>query len=233
MLDPSYLRSIRDGIITGNIEANNNEALPDGLVGLYDQELFPPIMKWKERKETLQLFLVFALAQKEISADFAAQVLGDMWYNLSDENTSKEEKRLQHVDDLIQLHSKRFGSPGGGKYRLYHERFRVYVLQKVSQQDITQFNDKFISLCETALETISEKDIPEKESYALEFISTHFFISAMQGETECLNKEKAAALKQYAYDHRFWERQVKASKGFEWSKHMLNHMTKLETFIRM
>jgi hypothetical protein len=181
-------------------------------------------MKWKERKETLQLFLVFALAQKEISADFAAQVLGDMWYNLSDENTSKEEKRLQHVDDLIQLHSKRFGSPGGGKYRLYHERFRVYVLQKVSQQDITQFNDKFISLCETALETISEKDIPEKESYALEFISTHFFISAMQGETECLNKEKAAALKQYAYDHRFWERQVKASKGFEWSKHMLNHM---------
>jgi hypothetical protein len=224
MLDPSYLRSIRDGILTGNIEANNNEALPDGLVGLYDQELFPPSMKWKERKETLQLFLVFALAQKEISADFAAQVLGDMWYNLSDENTSKEEKRLQRVNDLIQLHSKRFGSAGGGKYRLYHERFRVYILQKVSQQDITQFNNKFISLCETALETISEKDIPEKESYALEFISTHFFISAMQGEKECLNKEKAAALKQYAYDHRFWERQVKASKGFEWSKHMLNQM---------
>jgi hypothetical protein len=224
MLDPSYLRSIRDGIITGNIEANNNVALPDGLVGLYDQELFPPSMKWKERKETLQLFLVFALAQKEISADFAAQVLGDMWYNLSNENTSKEEKRLQRVNDLIQLHSKRFGSAGGGKYRLYHERFRVYVLQKVSQQDITQFNDKFISLCETALETISEKDIPEKESYALEFISTHFFISAMQGETECLNKDQATALKKYAYDQRFWERQVKASKGFEWSKHMLNQM---------
>jgi hypothetical protein len=32
MLDPSYLRSIRDGILSGNIEANNNEALPDGLV---------------------------------------------------------------------------------------------------------------------------------------------------------------------------------------------------------
>jgi hypothetical protein len=34
MLDPSYLRSIRDGILNGNIEANNNEALPDGLLGL-------------------------------------------------------------------------------------------------------------------------------------------------------------------------------------------------------
>jgi hypothetical protein len=224
MLDPSYIRSIRDGIIKGNIEANNQEALQDGLIGLYDKELFPPTMKWKERKEILQFFLVFALAQKEISADFAAQVLGDMWYNLSDENTSKEEKRLQRVNDLIQLHSKRFGSAGGGKYRLYHERFRVYILQKVSQQDISQFNDKFISLCETALETISEKDIPEKESYALEFISTHYFISAMQGETECVNKEQATALKKHAYDQRFWERQIKASKGFEWSKKMLNEM---------
>ena len=41
MLDPSYLRSIRDGILNGTIEANKNEALPDGLVGLYDKELFP------------------------------------------------------------------------------------------------------------------------------------------------------------------------------------------------
>ena len=126
-LDPSYLRSIRDGILSGNIEANNNEALPDGLVGLYDKELFPPTMKWKERRELLHFFLVFALAQKEISADFAAEILGDEWYNHADEITSKEEKRLQRVNELIQLHSKRFSSAGEGKFRLYHERFRVYI----------------------------------------------------------------------------------------------------------
>jgi hypothetical protein len=223
-LDPSYLRSIRDGILSGNIEANNNEALPDGLVGLYDKELFPPTKKWKERKETLDFFLVFALAQKEISAYFAAEILGDAWYNHADEDSSKEENRVQRVNDLIQLHSKRFSSAGGGKYRLYHERFRVYVLQKVSEQDITQFNAKFIALCETALQTSSGKEIPEKESYALEFISSHFFISAMQGKTECLNKEYASALKKYAYDQQFWERQYKSSKGFEWSKRMLNQM---------
>jgi hypothetical protein len=223
-LDPSYLRSIRDGILSGNIEANNNEALPDGLVGLYDKELFPPTMKWKERRELLHFFLVFALSQKEISADFAAEILGDAWYNHADENSSKEEKRLQRVNELIQVHSKRFSSAGGGKYRIYHERFRVYVLQKVSEQAITQFNAKFIALCETALQTSSEKEIPEKESYALEFVSTHFFIGAMQGETECRNKEHASALKKYAYDQQFWERQIKASKGFEWSKKMLTQM---------
>ena len=224
MLDPSYLRSIRDGILNGTIEANNNEALPDGLVGLYDQELFPPTMKWKERSELLHFFLVFALAQKEISADFAAEILGDAWYNHADEDSSKEEKRLQRVNELIQLHSKRFSSAGSGKYRLYHERFRVYVLQKVSEKEIAQFNHKFIELCKTALNLNSEKDIPEKESYALEFFSTHFFIGAMQGETECRNKEHASALKKYAYDQQFWERQIKASKGFEWSKKMLTQM---------
>ena len=182
-LDPSYLRSIRDGILSGNIEANKLEALPDGLVGLYDKELFPPTMNWKERKETLDFFLVFALAQKEISADFAAEILGDEWYNQADEQTSKEEKRLQRVNELVQLHSKRLSSAGGGKYRLYHDRFRVYVLQKVSEQDITQFNARFIALCERALQTSSEKEILEKESYALEFVSTHFFIGAMQGDT--------------------------------------------------
>jgi hypothetical protein len=164
------------------------------------------------------------LAQKEISADFTATILGDEWFNLHNDNESKDEKRLQKVNDLIQLHSKRFNSAGGGKYRLYHERFRLYILQKVSEQDIAQFNDKFIELCETVLEITTEKDISEKESYALEFISTHYFNSAMQGEKECLNKEQAAALKKHAYDQQFWERQIKASKGFEWSKRMLNEM---------
>ena len=224
MLDPSYLRSIRDGILNGTIEANKNEALPDGLVGLYDKELFPPTMKWKERRELLHFFLVFALFQKEISTDFVAEILGDEWYYEFDENTSKEVKRFHRVNELIQVHSKRFSSAGGGKYRIYHERFRVYVLQKVSEQDITQFNAKFIALCEKALEVQSEKDIPEKESYALEFLTTHFYVSAMQSVKECLNKEHAAALKKYAYDQQFWERQIKASKGFEWSKRMLNQM---------
>ncbi len=224
-IDPSYIRNIRDGLKSEQIEANNLEALPEGLVGLYDKELFPPSLKWKERKDTLQFFLVFALAQKEISADFASTILGDEWCKvLPNESETNEEKRLKKVNEFIQLHSKRFTSGGEGKYRLYHERFRVYILQKVSEGDLTQFNQLFISLCESELKKNSEKDISEKEIYALEFLSTHYFISAMQGEKVCLNKKDAASLKNLAYDQQFWERQVKASKGFEWSKKMLNEI---------
>jgi hypothetical protein len=172
-LDPSYIRSIRDGIINGNIEANNQEALPDGLVGLYDKELFPPTMKWKERKETLNFFLVFAIAQKEISADFASAILGDEWFNLHNDDESKEEKRLQKVNDLIQLHSKRFNSAGGGKYRLYHERFRLYVLQKVSISDIDKFNSVFISINENS----KKLAFIEAQLYNLKFLHTHAAIA--------------------------------------------------------
>lgn len=215
-LDPSYLRSIRDGILSGNIEANKKEALPDGLVGLYDQELFPPTMKWKERKETLDFFLVFALAQKEISAYFAAEILGDAWYNLADENSSKEEKRIQRVNELIQVHSKRFSSAGGGKYRLYHERFRVYVLQKVYEQAIAQFNARFIALCERALQTSSEKEIPEKESYALEFLANHHMIHfSLTSEND-----KLMTLVQ---DRSYWNRQILISGSQFWTLKSLRH----------
>jgi hypothetical protein len=224
-IDPSFIRNIRDGLKNENIEANNLEALPEGLVGLYDKELFPPTLKWKERKETLQFFLVFALAQKEISADFAATILGNECFKvLANENETTEEKRLKKVNEFIQLHSKRFTSAGEGKFRLYHERFRVYILQKVSESDLAQFNQKFISLCESELKNNTEKAIPEKERYALEFLSTHFFISAVQGEKVCLNIKDADSLKNLAYDQHYWDRQSKASKGFEWSKKILNEM---------
>jgi hypothetical protein len=45
MINPSYIRNIQEGLRSENIEANNLEALPEGLVGLYDKELFPPTLK--------------------------------------------------------------------------------------------------------------------------------------------------------------------------------------------
>lgn len=165
-IDPSYIRNIRDGLKNEHIEANNLEALPEGLVALYDRELFPSSLNWKQRKETLQFFLVFALAQKEISAEFASTILGEEWSKvLANENETTEEKRLKKVNEFIQLHSKRFTSAGEGKFRLYHERFRVYILQKVSEGDLTQFNQLFISLCESELKNNTEKHYaaPQKQ----------------------------------------------------------------------
>ncbi len=210
-LDPSYLRSIRDGILSGNIEANNTDALPDGLVGLYDKELFPPTMKWKERKETLDFFLVFALAQKEISADFAAEILGDEWYNQIDENTSKEEKRIQRVNDLVQFHSKRLSSAGGGKYRLYHERFKVYVLQKSDIEILKKYKFKFILLLE---KSIIEKKGNELEVYALEFIAHHYMVHYIM-------TNDIKQMMNLVQNRSFWARQILISNAHFWTLNSL------------
>jgi hypothetical protein len=214
-IDPSYLRSIRDGILNGTIEVNNSNALPEGLAGVFDQELFPSTLALRERRELLLFFLPFALAQKEISVDFAADVLAKTWMKYPAEVDANHQAVYDQVNRFIQHHSKRFVSAGEGKYRLYHERFRVYILQKVTELDIRTLNDQIISLCEKAL---GEKSGNEKEIYALEFLSTHLYINAMQ------DKEQGAKLKSLAYDQTYWERQIKASKSFEWSKRMLNEM---------
>jgi hypothetical protein len=237
-LDPSYIRSIRDGIINGNIEANNQEALPDGLVGLYDRELFPPTMKWKERKEALHFFLVFALAQKEISADFAAEILGDEWSHVeiekqiqeakpkSEEEKIKEERnrledRLKRVNELIQLHSKRFTAAGGGKYLLYHDRFRVYVLQKVSEKDIAEFNAKYIGLCEMASKNSLDKEVLysinsayiESYEFSLEYLSFYIWIEAVHGDI-AMNEKIVNYIK---YDTNFFKNQYEYSGSFKWT----------------
>jgi len=196
--------------------------LPDGLVGLYDQELFPITMKWKDRKKTLDFFLVFALAQKEISADFAAEILGDEWYNLQNEKDSKQDKRLQKVNGLIQLHSKRFSSAGGGKFRLYHERFRVYILQKVSEKDINQFNAKFISYCENQLNNKNAY----KSNYIWEFYSNHLVYDCI------INKNYTSKEKIFikATDQEFISNQIKILSDMQYSNLLMFNTLKAEIF---
>ena len=38
-IDPSYLRTIHDGLQSGSLHPDNASALPDGLTGLYESAL--------------------------------------------------------------------------------------------------------------------------------------------------------------------------------------------------
>ena len=56
-----------------------------------------------------------------------------------------------------------------------------------------------------------------------------FFIGAMQGETECRNKEHALALKKYAYDRQFWERQISLTQRYVLPKLSLDNLIRWGT----
>ena len=196
--DPTYLRTIYDGFLSGTLHKDNASSLPVGLVGIYEEAL-PPANHVKDRQKFLKFFSAWALLKKEVSIEFVASLLG--W---------PEEEVL----DYIARYSKWFNVPTSGKYVLYHERLRSFVLQKISHNQFKACNKDIIKLGQDALERRSGD---EWEQYALEHLSTHLLIQAME-------KENADALKALAYNTTHWNRQLEISKGFEWSKRMLNDM---------
>ena len=197
-LEPSYLRYIFDGLEKGDLHPDNAAALPEGLTGLYEAA-FEENKPARERQKLLETFAIWALLKKEVSAQFVAEIL---------------DVPTQETIDFIATYSNWFTSPESGKYQLYHERLKMYLLQKLSEQEIATLHNKLVSRLE---QTLANQKQDEFELYGLEFLSVHYFTTAMlRGDGK-----KLIAL---SYDQNHWQRQIKLSKGFEWSKRMLNNM---------
>ncbi len=197
--DPTYLRSIYDGLSAGSINKDNATALPIGLVGIYEEAL-PPASNVNERKRFMEFFGVWALLKKEVSSAFVLPLL-EGWTE-------------QEVIDFIGRYSKWFNSPVPGKLILYHERFRAFLLQKISHAQFIEINALLIKYAQDAIEAKRGEDW---EFYALEHLSTHLLIAAMEtGDANDFKKQ--------AYNSTLWNRQVEMSKGYEWSKGLLNDL---------
>ena len=129
--DPSYLRTIHDGLLLGAIHKDNASNLPIGLIGIYEEAL-PPASNVNERKKFLEFFAVWALLKKEVSAEFVAPLL-EAWTG-------------EQVTVYISQYSKWFNSPVSGKFVLYHERFRTFILLKCTQHDLLEINQRIVLL---------------------------------------------------------------------------------------
>jgi len=103
--DPTYLRTIHDGLLSGVLHKDNASALPMSIVGMYEEAL-PPASNVNERKKFLKFFAVWALLKKEVSLSFVVPLMDD-W---------EEEDVLNYISQ----YSKWFNSPISGKYVLYH-----------------------------------------------------------------------------------------------------------------
>jgi hypothetical protein len=196
-IDPAYLRCIYDGLQNNSLNKNNLSNLPDGLIGLYE-ETFETSIPISERKKKLAFFTVWAILKKEASVALVGKILN--W---------QETEVLNQISNF----SKWFNSSIGGKYQLYHERFRVYILEKISYSALEKCNNQIITLCQSAIALQSNDEL---EDYALEYLSAHLFTNAMVSGN-------GSELLKLAYNTTHWNRQIVVSKGFEWSKRMLQY----------
>jgi hypothetical protein len=197
-LEPTYLRYIYDGLLKGSIHPENAAELPEGLIGLYE-EAFDERTSVVERQKLLERFAIWALLKKEVSVAFVAEVLGE---------TEDE------IQDFISTYSAWFNSPESGKYQLYHERLKVYLLQKISEKEIHELHEKLILRLELAIE---EQKADKFEWYGLEFMTGHYAANAM------FNGDGSKLLA-IAYDQNHWQRQLKISKGYSWTNNGLKEV---------
>ena len=75
--DPTYLRTIHDGLLSGVLHKDNTSSLPISIVGMYEEAL-PPASNVNERKKFLEFFALWALLKKEVSLSFVVTLM-DGW----------------------------------------------------------------------------------------------------------------------------------------------------------
>ncbi len=195
MIEPIYLRYVHDSLSKGSLNSENAATLPLGFIGLYEQE-FTQKTPASERKKVLHQLALWALFKGPVSANMAAAVL---------------ELEEEQMKDLVDTYSSWFNSPESGKYQLYHERLRVYLLQKLKAKEVQALNEKLISFLQDA---INQAKGEEYEFYALEFLHQHMALESQLGN----HYER---LHSYVNQESLWRRQIQLSKGYAWSQNAL------------
>lgn len=128
-IEPTYLRHVYDGLRKGALNKENPSSLPYGLIGLYEKEFLQNI-PLNKRSKVLNLLGVWALLKRPVSLGFVTHVLG-----------TEEVLILEFIDEF----SSWFNSPESGRYQLYHERLRIFVLSKLSDIEIAGITDRLLS----------------------------------------------------------------------------------------
>ena len=195
-LEPTYLRYVFDELNNGSISSDNSSSLPYGFVGIFEKEFSSDISS-VERSKLLKRLALWSLLKRAVSTNFYCKLLNE------DEDLSKQ---------LIDRYSNWFNSPEPGKYVLFHDRLRVFLLQKLSNHEINELNEQIISYLEASLKS-SLGD--ESESYALEYLSHHMLVES-QMDT---NYDR---LINYTNDNDIWSKQISLSNEYKWSQRGLN-----------
>ena len=196
-LEPTYLRYVYDGLSKGSISSNNPTSLPIGFIGLFEDE-FPSSMPLVERMSILNRLATWALLKGPVSIEMVAEIL---------------DEHPDNTKALVNTYSKWFNSPEPGKYVLYHDRLRTYLLQKLSNHEVQDLNETLISYLENAL---NSEGLKEAELYALEHLSTHMAVESQMGN----NYER---LHEFVNQEDLWKRQITTSNEYKWSQRAVQY----------
>ena len=194
-LEPSYLRYIFDGLEKGDLHPDNASSLPEGLTGLYEAA-FEESKPARERQKLLETFAIWALLKKEVSAQFVAEIM---------------DVPTQEIIDFIATYSNWFTSPESGKYQLYHERLKLYLLQKLSEIEIIVMNKRIIHFLSLQFGVLQQN---ESVFYCYQYLHYHAYVYAK------INLD-STLLSELCFSDTYKKRQFEISGFYDWEEQLM------------
>lgn len=116
-IDPTYLRFVSDELKSGKLDMSNLSALPNGVSSFFDK-IFDVDKSIIERRITLDKFIVIALLRSGISLEYLTILSASSIYDW---------------EQFVQLYSRYFNLDFWGNYRLFHDRFVVFLFQRSNE----------------------------------------------------------------------------------------------------
>lgn len=192
-LDPTYIRYVIDALNNKDI---NSIDLPNGLIEFFEGAIDSDT-HILAKSHKLEIFSIFALLKGGISIEFMSVFYDD---------------KIGIIQEFIYSNSKFFNSKVVSKFEIYHERFRVYILQRIGKSKLNKLYEKILFHLEASIQA---SDGGEIEQYALKYLASHYY------EYAILNND-GEKLYQYAYSQNIWKRQLYILKSYEWTRNGLN-----------
>lgn len=184
-IEPIYLRHVVDGLRKGGLNKENPSSLPYGLTGLYEQEILQDIPLIK-RSKVLNILGIWALLKRPVSLGFVKQIMG-----------IEEVSILEFINEF----SRWFNSPENGRYQLYHERLRTFVLSKLSENEIIEITDRLLSTLN------GDQNSCEFKEYYLHYYIDHLVNACYFGGKHRVN------LQTFLKQDNFWDKSFRELKS--------------------
>jgi hypothetical protein len=155
-LEPTYLRYVYDGLLRETLQADNAAGLPDGITGLYST-IFSEKENNTATRDHLFLFKLFAVLRGAVGKNEVFKISSGQ---INDESFTQ----------FIGVYARFMNRNLEGKYSIYHERLRIFLLQRMTILEFLDLTRSIIKVLKNA-----RKNSHPLYSYRINYLAEHVY----------------------------------------------------------
>ena len=157
MIEPTYLRYVYDKLNQKSLSSDNASNLPYGFIEIYEKS-FQSNISINYRYKIISKLTIWALMFEPMSIESVSKLYGC---------------NVVEMKIIIDKFSTWFNVLENGNYEIYHQRLKLFILQKVSQKELIALANKILTCLHTNLNTKQNNQIV---NYAYKYIHVYFEI---------------------------------------------------------